>query len=616
MCGISGFCNSTFDYTKDGKWKDILVKMKQSLRRRGPDDEGLFLSKCAGLSHTRLSIIDLKYGHQPMIKKLGGNTYVIIHNGEIYNMHELRRKLIDEGCQFQTNSDTEVILHGFMLHGPDFAKELNGIFAFAIWDDRKSTLYLFRDRLGIKPLFYTIRNGTLIFGSELKALFSYPSVKPQLDQEGLCEIFALGPAKTHGKGVFKDIYEVLPGNFCTFENSVIKENPYWSLESKRHEDSYEETVDRVKNLVYDSVKRQMISDIPICTFLSGGIDSSIVTAICGKELAKEGKQLNTFSFDFVDNSKHFTANAFQPSEDRPFAELMAKHVGSNHTCLECDNMELYDYLFTAVDARDLPCMADVESSLLYFCSQVAKVNRVTLTGECADEIFGGYPWFHSEEAFKSHCFPWSKSMETRTSLLSDDLLRIVDFNGYAKAAYEKTISETPCYDGDNETEARRREIAFLNIKWFMSTLLDRMDRTSMYSGLEARVPFADHRILEYVFNVPWDMKCRNGVAKSLLREACKDLLPNEILYRKKSPYPKTYNPAYEKLLSNRLLDVIANPNAPILPLLDKKKIVSFLKSPSDYGKPWYGQLMAGPQMLAYLLQINYWLEKYDIEILC
>jgi asparagine synthase (glutamine-hydrolysing) len=358
----------------------------------------------------------------------------------------------------------------------------------------------------------------------------------------------------------------------------------------------------------------MISDIPICTFLSGGLDSSLVTAICAKELGKLGKQIETYSFDFVDNAKHFKSNSFQPSQDRPYADIMVKHVGSKHTYLDCDNLDLADNLYNAVDARDLPNMADVESSLLYFCKKVSAKTKVALTGECADEIFGGYPWFHNPEIMALDTFPWSKNMDTRKLLLSDDLLSSVDFDGYVQSAYEKSIAETPRLAGEGKTEARRREIAYLNIKWFMVTLLDRMDRCSMYSGLEARVPFADHRIVEYIWNVPWDMKCPNGVVKGLLRDAGKGLIPDEILYRRKSPYPKTYHPDYEKLLGNRLLDILSDSNAPIRPLIDEKKVKLFLSSPSDYGKPWYGQLMAGPQLIAYLLQVNYWLEKYKIEL--
>lgn len=615
MCGIAGFCNFHENYIKrSSKCYEILDKMKNKIKHRGPDDNGLYLSKHAGLAHARLSIIDLTGGRQPMTRKIGDKIYTIIYNGELYNTAELRADLESKGWTFNTTSDTEVILVGFIEYGNEFVKQLNGIFAFAILDEYQESISIFRDRLGIKPLFYTILEDTLIFGSELKVLFEYPGCRPVIDKEGLCEIFGLGPAKTYGSGVFKNCLEVLPGHFGIFNKDGLKIIKYWELISKPHTDSYEETVEKTAWLIRDSITRQMVSDIPICTFLSGGIDSSIVTAVCAGELAKQGERLNTFSFDFAGNDQFFQANAFQPSRDRPYVDIMVRHLNTNHTYLECDNIKLADYLYTSVDAKDLPGMADVDSSLLYFCSEVKKYNKVTLTGETADEIFGGYPWFHSKEALDAHTFPWSKNVEPRKQLLKEELLQELNLEEYILKAYEKSVKETPKLVGENKLEARRREIAYLNIKWFMVTLLDRMDRTSMYNGLEARVPLADHRILEYVWNVPWDIKCRNGVVKHLLRESAKGLLPDEILNRRKSPYPKTYNPHYEKLLANRLMEILKNPDSPINILVDKKKVTDFINTPSDYGKPWYGQLMAGPQMLAYILQINYWLDKYQIKI--
>lgn len=615
MCGIAGFYNAETDFTDNRRFfEEKLTAMKNTLVRRGPNEDGTFLYPHAGLAHTRLSILDLAHGHQPMTKTINNHLCTIVYNGEIYNMHDLQKMLIKEGASFETECDTEVLLAGYLMHGTDFIKSCNGIFACALYDKTLDRLILVRDRLGVKPLFYLIKDHMLFFGSEPKAIFAY-GIRPQLDQDGLCEIFALGPAKTYGKGIFKDMKEVLPGHFLVYEKGNLHEEPYWQLAGKEHTDSYEETVDKVSTLVYDAVKKQMLSDIPICTFLSGGVDSSLVSAICAKELKKEGKQLHTFSFDFIGNDQNFKANSFQPSQDRPYVDIMVKHIGSRHTYLQCGNTIQADYLYKAVDARDTPCMADVESSLLYFCEEVAKQEQVTLTGECADEIFGGYPWFHSKKAFETDNFPWSNDMAARLALLSDDQIKAIDFSGYAHAAYKKTISETPTFDGDTKEEARRREIAWLNIKWFMATLLDRMDRTSMYSGLEARVPLADHRILEYVYNIPWEMKCKDGIVKNLLRKAGEGILPHDVLYRKKSPYPKTYDPAYEKLLSDRLLEELSDPNAPLLSLIDKKKLSHFLSTPSDYGKPWYGQLMAGPQMLAYMLQINYWLKKYHVELI-
>lgn len=615
MCGIAGFSNFTMNYKEDvGKWYSVLQQMNCLQQHRGPDEQDVYLSAHCGLAHVRLSILDLSYGKQPMSRQLGDHRATIVFNGEIYNMPTLRKNLSAEGMQFQTTCDTEVILLGYLRHGIEYIKELNGIFSFCIWDESLQRLYLCRDRLGVKPLFYTLRHNTLIFSSELKGLLSFPGVEAVIDREGLCEIFGLGPAKTYGKGVFQNVRELLPGHYLEFHDGISHTRCYWKLESHPHEDSWEQTVEKTRYLVTDAIKLQMLSDVPICTFLSGGVDSSLVTAVCSRELRKQGKQLDTYSFDFKDNDVNFRANSFQPSQDRPWVDKMVAYANTKHHYLECCNTDLYQYLFKAVDARDLPCMADVEASMLYFCEKVAHHNKVTLTGECADEIFGGYPWFHKKECFEADCFPWSMDFSPRTMLLKDEVATLLPLEEYARTAYHQTIAETPILAGESPEEKRRREISYLNLKWFMQTLLDRMDRTSMHVGLEARVPFADHRIVEYLWNVPWHMKCKNGIVKGLLREAAKDYLPDEVLYRRKSPYPKTYDPAYENLLRKELLKVLSNNASPLCELIDLQKTQAFLQHPTDYGRPFYGQLMAGPQLLAYLLQINYWLQKYHIRI--
>ncbi len=615
MCGIAGFYNPHDHYLKEKEhYESVLQAMAERLRHRGPDDAGRWLSEHGGLSHARLSIIDLAGGHQPMVKSGSGQTFAIVYNGELYNTDELRQELMAAGYSFQTSSDTEVILAGYMEYGPDFVKRLNGIFAFAIMDTALNRLCLFRDRAGVKPLFYTVRGEELIFSSELKGILAYPGVKAQLDRRGLNEVFSIGPARTYGCGVLKDMEELLPGHYLICTPDGIRQQSYWKLVSRPHEDSYERTIEKTSFLVEDSVRRQMVSDVPICTFLSGGVDSSLVSAICAKELKKQGKRLTTFSFDFVDNDKFFRANSFQPSQDRPYVDQMVKFLDSDHHYLECGNLTQADRLFDSVLAHDLPAMGDIDSSMLQFCSMVKEHNKVALTGECADEIFGGYPWFHKKECFEAHTFPWTMDLAPRKALLDDSFLEYLDMDRYVLDTYERSVAETPVLAEDSPEEARRREIAWLNLRWFMQTLLNRMDRTSMYSGLEARVPFADHRIMEYVWNVPWDMKTRDGLVKNLLRQSGKGLLPDEILFRKKSPYPKTYDTAYEKLLVDRVREMMDDSHAPVMDFLDRKKLARFLTSPSDYGKPWYGQLMAGPQMLAYLLQVNFWLKTYHIEV--
>ncbi|MDR2648595.1 MAG: asparagine synthase (glutamine-hydrolyzing) [Clostridiales bacterium] len=611
MCGIAGFVDLKQNLldNADGNL-EILIKMRRVLDRRGPDDHGEYLSECAGLSHARLSIRDLAHGRQPMIKRRNNGEYALVYNGEIYNTDELKRDLRSRGCVFTTTSDTEVILWGLMEYGIDFVKELNGIFAFAFWDNANRVLYLARDRVGVKPLFYSMIGDTLVFGSEIKPLFQYPGIQPVLNRQSLCEIFGVGPARTHGVGVFKGVNEVKPGYAARLDINGFAETPYWVLRSAPHTDNYAETIDKVKYLVLDSIKRQLVSDVPICSFLSGGLDSSLVTAVARRELGT----INTYSFDFTDNRRYFASSGFQAEEDWPYVNIMKDALGANHIYLECDYDELADYLYISVDAKDLPGMADIDASLLYFCERVKLHNKVAITGECADEIFGGYPWFHRKDMFDRRMFPWSYDMESRQSLLRDELVNALDITEYALSRYEESLAEVPVLEGETGEEKRRREIAFLNLKWFMSTLLDRMDRASMYTGLEARVPYADHRIIEYVFNAPWSVKCKDGAVKNLLREAAAGLLPAEVLRRKKSPYPKTYHPQYEALIKSRLADTLRDKNEPVNELIAADKVTRYMNESFDYGKPWFGQLMAGPQMIAYLLQINYWMKKYKISI--
>lgn len=612
MCGIAGFCNFNMNYLIQKEyWRDLLIRMREAIAHRGNDNVGEYLNNYIGLSHTRLSIRDICHGQQPIVRNIGDAEYVIVYNGEIYNTDELIPELKKAGFHFETTTDTEVILYAYIHYGIDFVNRLNGIFAFAIWDSQAERLVLYRDRLGVKPLFYSIKNNTYVFGSEIKSLFSFPDIKPEINLNSLREIFGIGPARTPGNGVFHGIYEVKPGHYTTITRDGLETSIYWDLKSQIHTDNYQQTVDKVSFLVRDSIIRQMVSDVPVCSFLSGGIDSSIVTAVASDYLKANCAQLNTFSFDFKDNDIYFQSNSFQPERDRPFVDRVRDKYDLNHTYLECDEADLVNLLDTAVDAKDLPGMADIDASLLYFCSLVKAHNKVALTGECADEIFGGYPWFYKDELTWVNGFPWSKDAEARTVLLDEDFIRDLELNDYIHAKYAETLKSVPYLEGEDPAERKRREITYLNIKWFMQTLLDRMDRASMYYALEARVPFADHRIMEYVFNVPWAMKYKGGVAKSLLRDACKDLLPDELLYRKKSPYPKTYHPNYERLLTQRFSEIINDSNSPILSMIDRKKTLTFMQSPAEYGKPWFGQLMAAPQLMAYMIQVNYWLEKYS-----
>ncbi len=615
MCGISGIYRRAGGMKQEAeRYRKALREMNRAQKHRGPDEDGIYVSDACGLAHVRLSILDLKMGAQPMHFDTGAEHYTIVYNGEIYNMHELRSKLQQAGVSLETTCDTEVILKGYALWGVELVKRLNGIFGFAIWENEKKRLTLCRDRLGIKPLFYMVREGEVLFASEIKAMLAYDKGIAAVDRQGLCELLALGPAHTCGKTVYQGVTEVKPGMLCQFDADGMREEIYWQLEAHSHEDSKEQTIEKTAFLIRDAIRMQLLSDIPVCTFLSGGLDSSIVTSVASECMKEKGRTLSTYSFDFEGNEEYFAANSFQPSQDAPYAKEMAEYLGTDHTVLTCSNRELFSHLYDAMRARDYPCMADVESSLLYFCGKVSKRFCVTLTGECADEIFGGYPWFYRKDMFERHAFPWSYDMDARTALLKDELIEELCPMEYSAAAYEETIAQTPRLEGEAATEARRRELSYLNMRWFMATLLERMDRTSMYHGLEARVPFADHRIVEYLYNVPWHLKFMDDTEKGLLRYAAKGLLPDSVLFRKKSPYPKTYHPAYEQMLKDAFLKILQNENEPVRQLIDVTKAHHFLETPMSYAKPWYGQLMAGPQLLAFYIQINLWMKEYQIRL--
>lgn len=608
MCGIAGFYETK--HIGLPLMEHQLENMRDSIKHRGPDSEGIFIDRFVGFAHTRLSIRDVSGGDQPITNTYKNRTATIIYNGELYNDKELRYRISNFDIEWKTKSDAETVLNGYLVFGTDFFIDLNGIFAFAIYENNQ--LIIARDHVGVKPLFFYSQTKEFVFASEPKGIFAY-GIEPEIDENSWCEVIGLGPANSLNSGVFKNINQVLPGHYITINsrddgNLIIKDICYWKLKSFSHNEDYASTVCHTNFLIQDSIKRQLVSDIPICTFLSGGLDSSLVSAVAASNL---DTPLNTFSFDFVDNDKNFIANSFQSSKDRPYVDIMVNHIGSIHHYLECDNQQQIEGLFRTVDARDIPCMADVESSMLYFCGLVSKDFKVALTGECADEIFGGYPWFHREEMLNQNTFPWSYDLVARTELFNDEFLNSLNLGEYVNNAYETSVNECPLLDGEGPVETRRRIVSYLNIKWFMMTLLNRMDRCSMHNGLEARVPFADVRILEYVFNIPWEFKCFNGQTKSLLVECGKEYLPKEVLYRKKSPYPKTYDPKYEQQIGALLLEEI-NSNSKLREIVDVKKVENFVASPKDYGKPWYGQLMAGPQMLAYVLQIGYWLRKYDL----
>lgn len=607
MCGIAGivqFVNETENVTT------IVRQMTDCLAHRGPDDVGVVKLSSGAFGHRRLAVIDVEHGRQPMQRVIGERTYTIVYNGELYNTSALRNELEGLGYLFETASDTEVVLVSYIEWGEDCAQRLDGIFAFAVWDEAENRLILIRDRLGIKPLFYAEIDGGIVFGSEIKALFVHKEVTPRVTEAGLGKMLAFGPMRMPGETVFEQVREVLPGENVIVSANGRRKSFYWRLPTAPLQMSVEETIYEVRRLLEDAVVKQLVSDVPLCTFLSGGIDSSILTAVASKHLAVNGQRLRTFSVEYEGNQEYFEANAFQPAEDRAFIAEMCKTLPIEHTEIVIGQEELAEHLRTALYLKDYPSMADIDSSLYLFCREVKKEFTVALSGECADELFGGYPWFLEN----SGTFPWVRGVSMKHSLLNEFWQERFNYEQIVSEAYEKAIKPFAEVAAKEQPLQSEQEMSFINLYNFMQTLLERKDRMSMGAGLEVRVPFSDHRLVELLWRVPLEVKRLNGVEKGLLREAMKDHLPQMVRTRKKSPYPKTVHPLYEKIVAEMLQDVLLDTSSVLHQLFDSNRLKGLIKGDNELQVPWFGQLMARPQLMAYLVQFDRWFRYYNVRV--
>ena len=605
MCSICGEVD--FISPSDTRY-DTVNKMNTVMKHRGPDDSDIFSDENVCLGHNRLSVMDIENGHQPMSVMYGNKKYTIVYNGEIYNCDEIKKDIKKRGIELKTNCDTEVVLYSYIIYGEDCPKYLNGIFAFCVYDGE--SVFLARDRFGVKPLYYSIKGSTLVFASEIKAMLENPLISSNVDKHGLWEILYLSPNFVSGKSVFRDILELSPAQCMIFDKNGAKKWKYWEIKAQPYFKDRDYAVEKTRYLMRDAIRRQMVSDVPLCVLLSGGLDSSVVSSI-GQEYCKEnGTTLDTYSFEYEGNKEAFKNSLFQPEKDDDFALYVADYLGTNHTVLTCPTDILANELITATGYRDLPGQADIDSSLLYFCNEIKKRHTVGLSGECSDEIFGGYPWFYRPEMLYSDFFPWIHSPRLRPSLFKDSISNSEDGYEYIRSIYKKSLEECPVLDSDTAEMKTARRASYLSVNYFMTSLLQRKDRMSMASGVEVRVPFADHRIYEFVFNVPWEYKFENGVEKSLLRNSMVGYLPDKILWRKKSPYPKTHNPEYTSAVV-KMLDSKLKKGSYLNEALDRSKLDEILSK----GGTWFGQLMSAPQLMAWLIQFDFWLEKYKINLI-
>lgn len=604
MCSICGILGD------DGcRTAETLKNMSDTMRNRGPDQSGTYFSENVAFAHNRLAVIDVENGRQPMTRTYMGSSYTIVYNGELYNTPELNKLIRAKGVKPATRCDTETVLYMYILFGRNCVSMLNGIFAFAVYDESRRETFFARDRFGVKPLFYSVLQNRLVFASEIKALLRYPEIRPEIDQKGLWELLFLAPVRLPG-GVFMGIDELKPAHFAVWDGNTLTSEQYWALDAYELTDGREDIIINTRDILTDAIKRQLVSDVPLCTLLSGGLDSSIISSVAAEEYAENGMTLSTYSFEYEGNRENFHESMFQPQSDDDYAVFMASWLGTEHHVLTAPTAEVARLLKESALARDFPGQADIDSSLLYYCGLIKNTHTVAISGECADEIFGGYPWFYRPEMLESRFFPWIHDPLLRPSLFDDRIVKCAEGYEYLSEKFRESMANCPVLDTDTEAMRASRMATWLSVNFFMSSLLERKDRMSMAASVEVRVPYADHRIIEYVYNVPWEIKFENGTEKALLRSAMADYLPREILNRRKSPYPKTHNPKYEAAVLDMLFERLGRKDSPLGQMLDRKKLNDALHAKDE---TWFGQLMSRAQLFAWLYQFDVWAKEYKVD---
>ncbi|MEU9444756.1 asparagine synthase (glutamine-hydrolyzing) [Streptomyces sp. NPDC048304] len=611
MCGITGWVSFDRDLTAEAT---TLHAMTETMACRGPDDRGTWTQGPAALGHRRLAIIDLPGGRQPMSVDTPEGTVALVYSGEAYNFTELRRELEGRGHRFTTDSDTEVVLHGYLEWGDAVAERLNGMYAFAVWDGRHDKLVMIRDRMGIKPFYYHPTPDGVLFGSEPKAILANPLARRRVTLDGLRELFVM--VKTPGHAIWDGMREVEPGTVVTVDRSGLSTRVYWQLQTRAHTDDRDTTIATVRSLLDDIVRRQLVADVPRCTLLSGGLDSSAMTALAARQLAVQGEKVRSFAVDFVGQTDNFVADELRGTPDTPFVHDVAELAGTDHQDIVLDTQSLADPAVReqVIRARDLPAgFGDMDASLLLLFRAIREKSTVALSGESADEVFGGYLQFFDEEARRAETFPWLATMGRHfgadADVLRSDLSKSLDLENYIADGYRTAVAGIERLDGESDFEYKMRQMSHLHLTRFVRALLDRKDRMSMAVGLEVRVPFCDHRLVEYVYNAPWALKSFDGREKSLLREAAADVLPRSVYERVKSPYPSTQDPQYARALQDQAKDLLARPSHPVFDLVDRDR----LRRAAEREAPVSTQ--AARRGLERALDLARWLELYRPEVI-
>lgn len=567
-----------------------------------------------GMVKDSQGFIDLSGVKEAEIYTYKGRTYVVSYNGDIYNQAELKSELLRRGNYFETSDDEEFILKAFTTWQEGCLEKFEGVFSIGIWEVEGRTLFLARDPIGAKPLFFSILKDGIVFASHIKSILNTREVSPEVTHEGIAELLCLGPSRRQSSAIFRNISQLEAGTYLRYTNGSIKLVKYAELEAYENAESFEETADSVREMVIDSVLHQCTGVERIGTLLSGGLDSSIVTAIVADVLEHENKVLQTFSVGYEDNELYFRSNSFQPNSDDEWVKRMVEFLYSDHRDITLQVEDLVDTLREAMLARGFPGMGDIDTSLLLFCKGMKKYIDVGLGGECADEVFGGYPWFHRSELRDSGFFPWIRSLNERKAFVNKEVLANININELANDIYRLEISKVPKLQGESEEESKIREVGYLTYKWFLPVLLERQDKMAERAGFSIRAPFCNFKLMKYVYNIPWKYRVYGDMEKGLLRYAFRDILPKEVAFRKKSPYPKTFHPAYREAVCRELKHILENPTSPILDVVDIEQLERLITEEENESRPWFGQLMRGPQVMAFFIQFNEWLKEYKVTI--
>ena len=519
-----------------------------------------------------------------------------------------RRQLAQELECPRNASLSQLALKAYTRWGESYPERLEGPVVSCVMDADGDAMVLSRDRMGEQPLFYVrFGQGGVVFSDHPDALLKSAKAEPVVDADGLRELFGLGPARTPGRTYYRDILSLEPGCALVMRGSRLRVERYFRIEDCPHEQDEAATVARTRELL-----EQCVADVAAlrpAVMLSGGLDSTALTAL----LCRHMEEVRSFSVDYAGSARDFRANAFRPEQDAPYVALAVQAFRTQHRSVTLEQSDLADALGRAVSLRGFPGMADIDSSLMLFSSHIVRYDRRVLSGECGDEVFGGYPWFRGEAPLDG--FPWSGSMELRESLLLPEVrerLRLKEYVGDLFSQRRELADPGMEYA---PKERRLRTLQRLCFEYFMANLQERAARMCEGAGVEVLTPLCDDRLVQYIYNVPWEMKFMGGQEKGLFRAAMADLLPEKLLRRTKSPYPKTCSPMYSAIVRAMVRRLASRKSAPLFQIVDRDRVLALADSDLDPAEtPWFGQLMAGPQLLAYLWQVNRWLEERDISL--